>query len=460
MTQKRKLRDENDSEGEGKLSNANHNGRRPNPKRKMSHIPNESSSNWFKTALPAEVGEETESGLERGPGTEDPGTSLAIGELQKPDGGVIRGSVDYTERSERPGNIDLDQALYSPPSKCEQTNLEMEDSESEIQSDEDSEKSCNYFNPPVEPARKIYLAPDRYAEYIAKGEREERLKRRNGDEKRKPWEQRSMHERGPRAGRSDEFLTKEEAQYAESIIRAARRHRLETWHRERHEMWGLKAIEVPSRVRKEMVDLGEDEEGDSAEEDMQLERELDRSGASNSGLDTLLKAVSIRRNDMGGDATIEEILREIPNPFDPCFNTPADTIFLPRIPKFTEVVFSLEYHLGYTRNQVRWLMGGARPGCGAVPSTNTIGMRLQRYMRKNGLTDAVKVPPTRTVERSKTPRTSEAFTTNSRNDDHKGSNGEAEQASHLLPHGPRIRRPEFGVHGWVWDHPHEKPAQA
>lgn len=360
--------------------------------------------------------------------------------------------------SKRPRNTDLDQALYSPPSKCEQTHLETDDSESEIQSDEDSEGSYSYFTPLVEPARKIYLAPDRYAEHIAKGKREERLKQRNEDEKqRKPWQQRSMRERGQRAGRSDEFLTKEEAQYAEGIIRAAARHRLETWHRERHEMWGLKAIEGPSRIRKEIEDLREEEEeGDSAEEDMQLEKKLDRrSGASNSGLDVLLGAVSIRREDMGDDATIEEILQEIPNPFDPCFYSPADTIFLPRTPNFTEVVFSLEYHLGYTRKQVRWLMGGARPGRGAVPSTNTIGMRLQRYMRKNGLMDAVKVEPAKTVEISKTPRTSEAFATNSCNDDRKDSNSKAEQASHLLPHGPRIRRPEFGVHGWVWDHPHE-----
>lgn len=360
--------------------------------------------------------------------------------------------------SKRLGNAGLDQALYSPPSKCEKTHLETDDSESQIQSNEDSEGSYNYFNPLVEPARKIYLAPDRYAEHIAKGEREERLRQLNEDEKkRKPWEQRSMRERGPRAGRSDEFLTKEEAQYAEGVIRAARRHRLETWHRERHEMWGLKSIEGPSRISKEMEDLGADEEeGDSADEDMQLEKELDRSsGASNSGLDTLLGAVSIHREDIGDDATIEEILQEIPNPFDPCFHTPADTIFLPRTPKFTEVIFSLEYHLGYTRKQVRWLMGGARPGRGAVPSANTIGMRLQRYMRKNGLMDAVKAAPAKTVERSKTPRTSEAFTTNSSNDDRKDSNSEAEQASHLLPHGPRIRRPEFGVHGWVWDHPHE-----
>lgn len=63
----------------------------------MSHIPNESSSNWFKTTLPAEVDEETESGPERGPETEAPGTSLAIGELQKQGGGVIRRSMNYTE---------------------------------------------------------------------------------------------------------------------------------------------------------------------------------------------------------------------------------------------------------------------------------------------------------------------------------------------------------------------------
>jgi len=63
----------------------------------MSHIPNESSSKWFKTALLAEVDEEMESSLERGPETEDPGTSLAMGELQKPGGGVIGGSMDYTE---------------------------------------------------------------------------------------------------------------------------------------------------------------------------------------------------------------------------------------------------------------------------------------------------------------------------------------------------------------------------
>lgn len=67
----------------------------------MSYIPNESSSNWFKTALPAEVDEETQSGPERGPETEDPVTSLAIGELQKQGEGAIRGSMDYTESIDR-----------------------------------------------------------------------------------------------------------------------------------------------------------------------------------------------------------------------------------------------------------------------------------------------------------------------------------------------------------------------
>ena len=59
----------------------------------MSHIPNESSSNWFKTMLLAEDDEETEDG----PETEDPEASLTIGELQKPAGGDILGSIDYTE---------------------------------------------------------------------------------------------------------------------------------------------------------------------------------------------------------------------------------------------------------------------------------------------------------------------------------------------------------------------------
>jgi len=334
----------------------------------------------------------------------------------------------------------------------------MDHSEPEIQSDEDSEKSYNHFNPLVEPARKIYLAPDRYAEHIAKIERGAVFKQRNEGGKRKkqkPWEQRSIRERGPRAGRSDEFLTTEEAQYAENILRAAARHRLETWHRERHEMWGLKGIEVPCTTSNEVEDLEEDRgEGSSADKDMQSKREFGiRSGVSNSGRKTSLRATSIHRKDMGDDATVEEILQVIPKPLDPCFYTPADTIYLPRKPKFTEVVFWLEYRLGYTRKQVRWLMGGDRAGRGAVPSTNTLGMRLQRYMRKNNLTDTVKAEPAGAVNISKTSRSSGKSAASSGKS--KGSDREANQERPLLPHGPRIRRPELGVHGWVWDHPHE-----
>ena len=285
----------------------------------------------------------------------------------------------------------------------------MDNSEPEIQSDEDSEKSYNHFNPLVEPARKIYLSPDRYAEHIANVERQEILKHGyvgGGGKKQKPWEQRSMRERGPRAGRSDEFSTPEEAQYAENILRAAARHRLETWHRERHEMWGLKAIEVPCTTSKEMEDLEEDGgEGGSADKDMQSKKKGSiRSGASNSRRKTSLRATPIHRKDMEDDATLEEILQVIPKPLDPCFYTPADTVFLPRTTNFTEAVFWLEYHLGYTRKQVRWLMGGDRAGRAAVPTTNTLGMRLQRYMRKNNLTDTVKAEPAGAVQSSKTPR--------------------------------------------------------
>ena len=300
-------------------------------------------------------------------------------------------------------------------------------------------------------ARTIYLAPDRYAEHISKAKREAELQQHNENEKRrKPWEQRSMLERGPRAGRSDEFHTTEEAQYAENIMREAARHRLETWHRERHEMWGLKPIEVPCSPRRKMGSLSAD--GGPADKDMQLNKVNIRSGGSNSRLKTSLRPASTHREDIGDSATTEEILQAIPNPLDPCFFTPAGSIFLPRIPKFTEVVFRLEYHLGYTRKQVRWLMGGERAGRGTVPSANTIGMRLQRYMKKNNLMDAVKAVP-EAVKRSKTLLSSGR--SDSSSGKRRGSAGEEEQEPHLLPHGPRIRRPELGVHGWVWDHPHE-----
>ena len=53
----------------------------------MSYIPNESSSNWFKTVPPAEDDEETE----------DPWASLTIGDLQKLRSGSMLGSIDYTK---------------------------------------------------------------------------------------------------------------------------------------------------------------------------------------------------------------------------------------------------------------------------------------------------------------------------------------------------------------------------
>ncbi|CUS15064.1 unnamed protein product [Tuber aestivum] len=467
MSQKRKLIEESDSGGEGEMMDydENNNGLVAPSKRRIFSVPNESSSTWFEEMFLGGDGEETRSGRECNWGSGVSGTSLAIPEALER-GGEVGGLTYYTEsfgtRDKRRRDVDLDELLCSPPSKkLDQLGLETDDSGSETGSDEVSENICNFSNPFAQPVRKIYLSPDRYAEYIAKIEKEEQHKKRiEAAKKHKPWELRTRSERGPRAGRSDEFATEEEAQYAENIMRAAARHRLETWHRERHEMWGLKPIQDPVQDSEEDSEEEEDEEEDEEDEGMQTDEKSD-CGSPPSDLETLLDAPSICQEDMKDEATIEEVLEGLPGRLDPCFNNPADTIFLPRIPKFTEVAFSLEFRLGYTRKQVRWLMGGARSGRGEVPSSNTLAMRIKRYMDRNGLADTIKLAPaTAAAKESNTSRSTGKPSPNSDSDDDDDSGGRSYdrvgEPRPLLPHGPRIPRPELGVHGWVWDHPHEE----
>lgn len=310
--------------------------------------------------------------------------------------------------------------------------------DSEIQSEvEAPPKPYNYFDSLVEPPRKIYLAPDRYAEHLAKLEKERLFKEFSTGPK--AWEKRKLHQRGPRAGRSDEFNTEEEAQYAENIMREATRRRLETWHRERHEMWGLKKVQLPEKAHQDTESSEqEDSEEESEEEDPEAK---DPEVEGNTEPKT-----QVAQEDQQDDATVQDILQGIPKPLDPCFNSPADIVFLPRTAKFNEVIFQLEYHLGYTRKQVLWLMGGAREGRDPVPSANALGMRLLRYMKKNKLTDTVKVAPAGTIAKP-TPKPVD--------DDDKDSGDDAQQEPPLLPHGPRIKSRELGVHSWFWDHPHE-----
>ncbi|KAG0138324.1 hypothetical protein HOY82DRAFT_534760 [Tuber indicum] len=455
MVQKRKLRNKRGSGGGGL---------RTGSKRRRSSVSNGSSSTWI-TVSSAEGDKEagssfestSESSSDSSSGSGGWAVSPAVPKPRKRGCGVNRSLVEYSKKSETPRHTNVDESFHpSPSKKPKQTDLETDGSVSEFPSGEDSEEPYDYFDPPVKP-RKIYLAPDRYAEHIAKVEREERLKRYNEHaKKRKPWELRTLSERGPRAGRSDEFATEEEAQYAENIIRTARRHRLETWHRERHEMWGLKEIQSPDMAHEEMEDLEEEEDAERlGEEDLQTEDKLGSGlGASDLELGAVPTETLVRQEDVKEDATIEEILQGIPGPLDPCFESPADVIFLPRNPRLTQLIFSLEYSLGYNRRQIRWLMGGARPGRGCVPSANTIAMRLTRYMRKNDLMDAFKVPPPRAAKESKA--NGESTANYDSDEEEEGYHGGAEKAPPLLPHGPRIPRPELGVHGWVWDHPHEE----
>ncbi|RPA95831.1 hypothetical protein L873DRAFT_1792056 [Choiromyces venosus 120613-1] len=408
-------------------------------KRARYNIPMESSSTWFEQACAKEACyEQTE--ISSNSQSSEPET---LSDLDIP--------VESPQKAKRLRGTARHNFFYSstPSNKNKYNNggLRTDNSESENQSNGDAKETAynDGFDFPVEEPRKIYLAPDRYAEYLVNRKMEEKPKRLQKLVKEvKPWEQRRQHERGPRAGRSDEFNTLEESEYAEGIVRAARRHRLETYHRERHEMWGLRPIQDPG-LREAMVD--------STNATILQTTPIKPRDVAGSKLGTPTKATSIiNKTDVTDDVTIEEILQGIPPPSDPCFNTPADIIFLPRNIRFTAVVYTLEYRLGYTPKQVRWLMGGEREGRGPVPTFNGLGMRLSRYMKKAGLQNSVRVPLAQPLKTSAgIPKPKGKGKAGDSDDEEEDSIG----TRPLLPHGPRIRRKEFGVHGWYYHHPHE-----
>ncbi|RPA95830.1 hypothetical protein L873DRAFT_1845780 [Choiromyces venosus 120613-1] len=378
------------------------------------NTPIQSSSTWFEQVS------------EKSSKSED---SVASPNSQDSESGVsdnLEIPVELAQKHKRLRGTALHESLcpFSTSTKYNNGGLRKNNSKSKNQSNGNAEETAynNNFDFPAEEPRKIYLAPDLYAKYLVNRKRGVKLKRRQKLVKEvKSWEQRRRHERGPRVGRSDEFHTLEESQYAEGIVRAARRHRLETYHRERHEMWGLRPIQNPG-IQEAMETSGnEDDSMDSGE-----------------GQQT--NATSTNKKDVTDDATIEEILQGIPSPSDPYFDTPADIIFLPRASQFTAAVYSLEYRLGYTSKQVRWLFGGEREGRGPVPTPNGLGMRLVRYMKKHGLQDFAKVPLAGKGKGKAVASKDE--------EDFIGTRP-------LLPHGPRIQRKEFGVHGWYYNHPHE-----
>ncbi|KAG0634107.1 hypothetical protein HOY80DRAFT_988174 [Tuber brumale] len=252
------------------------------------------------------------------------------------------------------------------------------------------------------------------------------------------------------------------AQYAENIMREATRRRLETYHRERWEMWGLKKVETPEKRDKgtdssagegfeleysSHLDTDEGSEGDDSDEDSDDDSDEDSDEEEGEEPET-----QVATEDQTDEAAFEDILKGVPKPSDPCFNNPPDIVFLPRVPEFNEVIFQLEYRRGYTRKQVIWLMGGPREGRGPVPTANAIGMRLKRYMKKNNLTDAVKVAPAGTAKK---PTAKKPTAKPKDDDDEDEDSDDGVHKGPLLPHGPRIRNRELGVHGWFWKHPHE-----